>query len=226
MGREEEEEEAFIYSFVARGTVILAEYTEFTGNFPAIAARCLERLPSSDSKFTYKCDGHIFNFLAGDGYVYGVVARESVGKQISIALLERVRADFSKRYGGGRADTATAASLNKDFGPLLKEHMRYMIDHADEMDKLLKVKARVSEVKSIMLENIDKTVERGENLTILNDKAEDLRNSAQEFKKQGTEMRRKLWYQNAKIKLVVFGMILFLILVIWLSVCRGFNCTK
>lgn len=47
---------------------------------------------------------------------YCVVAKESVGKQVSIAFLERMKADFKKRYGGGKADTATAKSLNKDFG--------------------------------------------------------------------------------------------------------------
>lgn len=60
--------EPFIYSFVARGTMILAEYTEFTGNFPAIAAQCLKKLPSSNNKFTYNCDHHTFNFLVEDGY--------------------------------------------------------------------------------------------------------------------------------------------------------------
>lgn len=34
--------------------------------------------------------------------------------------------------------------------------MQYIIDHAEEIGKLLKVKAQVSEVKSIMLENLDK----------------------------------------------------------------------
>jgi len=38
----------------------------------------------------------------------------------------------------------------------MKEHMKYIIDHAEEIEKLIKVKAQVSEVKSIMLENIDK----------------------------------------------------------------------
>lgn len=38
----------------------------------------------------------------------------------------------------------------------MKEHMKYIIEHAEEIEKLLKVKAQVSEVKSIMLENIDK----------------------------------------------------------------------
>ncbi|RZB90597.1 Vesicle-associated membrane protein 724 isoform B [Glycine soja] len=151
-------QESFIYSFVARGTMLLAEYTEFTGNFPAIAAQCLQKLPSSNNKFTYNCDHHTFNFLVEDGYAYCVVAKESVSKQISIAFLERVKADFKKRYGGGKADTAIAKSLNKEFGPVMKEHMKYIINHAEEIVKLIKVKAQVSEVKSIMLENIDKVL--------------------------------------------------------------------
>ncbi|KAK1382712.1 hypothetical protein POM88_020447 [Heracleum sosnowskyi] len=80
---------------------------------------------------------------------YCVVAKDTVGKQISIAFLERVAADFKKRYGGGKAGTTVAKSLNKEFGPLMKQHMQYIIDHADEIDKLIKVKAQVSEVKSI-----------------------------------------------------------------------------
>lgn len=38
----------------------------------------------------------------------------------------------------------------------MKEHMKYIVEHAEEIEKLIKVKAQVSEVKSIMLENIDK----------------------------------------------------------------------
>lgn len=57
-----------IYSFVARGTVILAEYTEFTGNFTSIASQCLQKLPATNNKFTYNCDGHTFNFLVSDGF--------------------------------------------------------------------------------------------------------------------------------------------------------------
>lgn len=49
---------------------------------------------------------------------------------------------------------------------------------------------------------------------------------ALEFKTKGTQIRRKMWYQNMKIKLVVFGIILLLVLIIWLSICRGFNCTN
>ncbi|XVF38710.1 hypothetical protein REPUB_Repub20aG0125200 [Reevesia pubescens] len=218
-------QEPFIYSFVARGTMVLAEYTEFTRNFPVIATQCLQRLPSSsNNKLTYNCDHHTFNFLVEDGYAYCVVAKDSVGKQISIAFLERMKADFKKRYGGGKTDTAIAKSLNKEFGPIMKKHMKYIIEHAEEIEKLLKVKAQVSEVKSIMLENMDKAIDRGENLTTLADKTENLRDQAQAYRKHGTQIRRKMWYQNMKIKLVVLGILLLLILIIWLSVFHGFDC--
>ncbi|KAL5996057.1 hypothetical protein ACLOJK_026130 [Asimina triloba] len=158
---------------------------------------------------------------------YCVVAKETVGKSVSIAFLERLKSDFKKRYGGGKADTAMAKSLNKEFGPVIKEHMQYVIDHAEEIGKLQQVKAQVSEVKNIMMENIDKALDRGEKLDVLQDKTEDLRSQvAQSFKKQGTKIRRKMWYKNMKIKIVVLGVLLLLVLVIWLSVCHGFDCTK
>lgn len=61
-------QQQLIYSFVARGTMILAEYTEFKGNFTSIASQCLQKLPASSNKFTYNCDGHTFNYLVENGF--------------------------------------------------------------------------------------------------------------------------------------------------------------
>ncbi|KAF4386974.1 hypothetical protein G4B88_024546 [Cannabis sativa] len=194
-------QQSLIYTFVARGTVILAEYTEFTGNFTSIASQCLQKLPATNNKFTYNCDGHTFNYLVDEGFTYCVVAVEAIGRQIPIAFLERVKEDFTKRYGGGKAATAVANSLNREFGSKLKEHMQYCVDHPDEINKLAKVKAQVSEVKGVMMENIEKArpcssffllcyisiitcsllpallvvLDRGEKIELLVDKTENLR---------------------------------------------------
>jgi len=205
---------------------VLAEYTEFTGNFTSIAAQCLQKLPASNNKFTYNCDNHTFNYLVEDGFAYCVVADESVGRQVPMAFLERVKEDFKRRYAGGRADTAVGHSLNKDFGSKLKEHMQYCVDHPEEISKLAKVKAQVSEVKGVMMENIEKVLDRGEKIELLVDKTENLRFQAQDFQKQGTQLRRKMWFQNMKVKLIVLGILVALILIIVLSVCHGFNCGK
>ncbi|RXI00461.1 hypothetical protein DVH24_000695 [Malus domestica] len=204
-------QQSLIYSFVARGSVILAEYTEFTGNFTTIAAQCLQKLPSSNNKFTYNCDGHTFNYLVENGFTYCVVAAESAGRQIPIAYLERIKDDFNKRYGGGKAATAVANGLNREFGPKLKDHMKYCVDHPEEINKLAKVKAQV--------------LDRGEKIELLVDKTDNLRSQAQDFRTQGTKMKRKMWFQNMKMKLIVVGILILIALMIYLTICRGFKCT-
>ncbi|RYR14083.1 hypothetical protein Ahy_B04g070733 isoform C [Arachis hypogaea] len=208
-------QKSLIYAFVSRGTVVLAEYTEFSGNFNTIAFQCLQKLPSSNNKFTYNCDSHTFNFLVDNGFTYCVVADETAGRQVPIAFLERVKDDFVSKYG--------ASGWCR---PKLKEHMQYCIDHPEEISKLAKVQNQVSEVKGVMMENIEKVLDRGEKIELLVDKTENLHNQAQDFRTSGTKIRRKMWLQNMKMKLIVLAILIVLILVIVLSVCHGFKCGK
>lgn len=60
--------QTLIYSFVAKGSVVLAEHTAFSGNFSTIAVQCLQKLPSNSTRSTYSCDGHTFNFLVDRGF--------------------------------------------------------------------------------------------------------------------------------------------------------------
>ncbi|KAL3634402.1 hypothetical protein CASFOL_021456 [Castilleja foliolosa] len=168
-------QQTLIYSLVARGTVVLADYTEFKGNFNSIASQCLQKLPSSNNKFTYNCDGHTFNYLVQDGFTYCVVAVDSAGQQTPIAFLERVKEEFTSKYGGGKAESAGPNSLKKEFGPTLKAQMQYCVDHPEEINQLAKVKAQVSEVKGVMMGNIEKVLDRGEKIELLVDKSENLR---------------------------------------------------
>ncbi|KAI8524488.1 hypothetical protein RHMOL_Rhmol13G0153200 [Rhododendron molle] len=108
----------------------------------------------------------------------------------------------------------------------LKEHMQYCVEHPEEISKLAKVKAQVSEVKGVMMENIEKVLDRGGKIELLVDKTENLHHQAQDFQTSGMNMRRKIWLQNMKIKLIVLGILIALILVVILSACGGFNCGK
>jgi vesicle-associated membrane protein 72 len=60
--------QTLIYSFVAKGSVVLAEHTAFSGNFSTIAVQCLQKLPPNSTRSTYSCDGHTFNFLVDRGF--------------------------------------------------------------------------------------------------------------------------------------------------------------
>jgi vesicle-associated membrane protein 72 len=216
---------SLIYSFVARGTVVLADYTPFSGNFSTIAVQCLQKLPANNNnKFTYTCDRHTFNYLVEDEFTYLIVADEEVGRQIPFAFLDRVKDDFKRRYQGGKAVLTVAHSLDSEFGPRLKEHMDYCAEHPEEMDKIAKIKSQVAEVKGVMMENIEQVLDRGGKIEVLVEKTDTLRNQADVYQRQGKQLRRKMWLQNMKVKLIVLAIIIAIALIIWLSICRGFVC--
>ena len=232
-----------IYSFVAKGSVVLAEHTTFTGNFSTIAVQCLQKLPSSSSKYTYSCDGYTFNFLLDSGFVFLVVADESAGRTVPFVFLERVKEDFKQRYAADIKNAgphplddddeeddlfedrfSIAYNLDREFGPRLKEHMQYCMEHPEEISKLSKLKAQITEVKGVMMDNIEKVLDRGERIELLVDKTENLQFQADSFQRQGRQLRRKMWLQSLQMKLMIGGGVLILIIVLWLIACGGFKC--
>jgi len=235
-------QKGLIYSFVAKGTVVLAEHTPYSGNFSTIAVQCLQKLPSNSSKYTYSCDGHTFNFLLDSGFVFLVVADESVGRSVPFVFLERVKDDFKQRHGASiRTDDphpldededddlfedrfSIAYNLDREFGPRIKEHMQYCMNHPDEISKLSKLRTQITEVKGIMMDNIEKVLDRGEKIELLVDKTENLQFQADSFQRQGRQLRRKMWLQSLQMKLMVAGVVFVLIIILWLIACGGFKC--
>lgn len=135
------EQKMLVYSFVAQGTVILAETDVLPGNMATIAAQHLQNMPPTQSMFSYGEQGYSFNFLARDGFgmivsplpfliytfmfsfshllcflipVYSVVAAESTGREVPFGFLERIQNDFRQRYDRGKV--IAAASINREYG--------------------------------------------------------------------------------------------------------------
>ncbi|KAJ4793849.1 hypothetical protein LUZ62_045095 [Rhynchospora pubera] len=169
------DKQPLIYSFVAKRTVVLDEHTWFFGNIITIAIQCLAKLPPNSNKFTYSCDGHTFNFLVEKGFVFLVVANEGLGWSAPFVFLERVKEDFVQEYGSDIDDEghdsdlfSISYSLDCDFGPRLKEHMQYYINHPEEMSKL----TDLTKMKGIMMDNIEKILHRGEKIELIVDKTE------------------------------------------------------
>lgn len=167
-----------------------------------------------------------FNYLSSQGYTFLIVADEAFGRQIPFAFLERVRDEwFSKWADKGAA--ATAHSLDKSFGGRLRHWMEYCETHPDEVSKVAAVQKKVDEVKGIMVENIERVLERGEKIELLVDKTDNLRFQADKFHKTGRALRSKMWWQNFKIQIIVVIVLILLGVVIFVSVCfSGGNCLK
>jgi len=209
-----------IYSVVSKGTVVLAEFANAKGNFDQVVRRILEKIPTTaNSKMSYVYERHIFHYIVDDHLIYLCMADEEFGRRIPFAYLEDLKGRFKVSYGD-RGKTALAFAMNEDFSRVMKNLMEYYSNNPNS-DKLNKLKGDVDEVKNVMVQNIERVLERGERIELLVDKSETLSNSAFKFKKQSTALKRSMWWKNVKLIIVIIVVVLLVIYIIVALICGG-----
>jgi len=212
-----------IYSVVARGTCVLAEFTTISGNFMTVTRRILEKIPVSDSKMSYVYDRHIFHYVVTEGLVFLCMADEDFGRRLPFTFLDDVIKRWMNAYGN-RGLTALAYGMNEDFSRTLQKQMEYFSSNPDA-DRINEVRGEIDEVKQVMVTNIEKVLERGEKIELLVDKTENLNQQAFKFKTQSTSLKRSMWWKNVKFGLVIFAFVALVILFIVMGIC-GFDFHK
>lgn len=102
--------------------VVLAEYTESTGNFPSIARLLLKRISKSLSKQSYTYDVYCFHFLACEpGVTFMAMTDRSFGLTIPYEYLLDIR---SKTLPFVEMLTSPISLiLNGVVSPIIKERM-------------------------------------------------------------------------------------------------------
>ncbi|CAH3104538.1 unnamed protein product [Pocillopora meandrina] len=211
---------SIIYSLIARGTTVLVDYTESSGNFQQITGSILQKIPlHDDTKCTYVSGSYHFHVIVDDGLVYLCMADEDFGKRQPYAFLEEIKRRFVNSSLKQRAISAHAYEFRRDFGQVLASQMSLYSDPGyDESDQITKVQKEVNEVKDVMTQNIEKVLERGEKIDVLVGKTEELDHSSQVFHRQAKRLRREMWWKNKKICLILVFVIAIIIAVIVLAI--------
>ncbi|OMJ29346.1 Synaptobrevin-like protein [Smittium culicis] len=65
-----------------------------------------------------------------------------------------------------------------------------------------------------MQENINKVMEREERLDTLQNKTEELNEGARQFRRGATQVRKKMWWRDMKLKLIIAAIVIILLVVI------------
>ncbi|XP_039033421.1 vesicle-associated membrane protein 711-like [Hibiscus syriacus] len=90
---------AILYALVARGSVVLAEFTAASTNASTVARQILDNIPGdSDINVSYSQDRYIFHVKRTDGLTVLCMADESAGRRIPFSFLEDVHQRFVKTY--------------------------------------------------------------------------------------------------------------------------------
>ncbi|XP_074560098.1 vesicle-associated membrane protein 714-like isoform X2 [Curcuma longa] len=211
---------AILYAVVARKTLVLAEFSAVTGNVGAIARRILENLaPESDSRLCFSQDRYIFHVLRADGITFLCMANETFGRRVPFMYLEDIHMRFMKNYGKV-AHSALAYSMNDEFSRVLHQQMEFFSSNPSS-DALNRVRGEVNEIHTIMVDNVEKILDRGDRLALLVDKTATMQDSAFHFKKQSRRLRQALWMKNAKLLAVLTFSIILLLYIIVAACCGG-----
>lgn len=90
---------------------------------------------------------------------------------------------------------------------------------AGQADALRTAQREIEGVREIMTENIERVLERGEHMSVLVDKTGRLGDNARDFRVRSRTLKRRMWWKNVKLMVLLCLVVIFLI---YLFV--GFGC--
>ncbi|KAG0226567.1 Vesicle-associated membrane protein [Mortierella sp. GBA43] len=231
---------SIIYALIARGTVILTEYTSSSGNFTTVTEAILEKIPPNNSKLTYVYDRYLFHYICEDGLTYMCMTDDSFGRRIPFAFLQDIKQKFLDQYGQERALSSLVPYSMNEFSRTIAKQMQQQQQQQQQpqqqqqqqrqdeeeyystnpnVDKIRQVQGEIEQVKDVMVHNIERVLERGERIELLVDKTDNLNQQAYAFKKRSVNLKRAMWYKNMKLTLALAGVILFLVYLIYCAAC-------
>ncbi|XP_028393918.1 vesicle-associated membrane protein 3-like [Dendronephthya gigantea] len=90
-------------------------------------------------------------------------------------------------------------------------------------DRLKQTQRQVDEVVDIMKVNVDKVLERDAKLSELDDRADQLQAGAAQFDTNAHRLKRKMWWQNCKmwIILIVVIIVIIAVIAIWVAATQS-----
>eukprot|EP00758_Cryptobia_borreli_P007885 Tbor_TRINITY_DN5337_c3_g2::TRINITY_DN5337_c3_g2_i1::g.4219::m.4219/K08515/VAMP7; vesicle-associated membrane protein 7 len=151
----------------------------------------------------------------GDGKVVGCVTTPDVRMRTVFAFLEAVETVI-------RPPTADLGNAKK----ILQQKMEHF--NNPQNDKITAINEEINQVTDIMMDNMDKVIERGDKVDQLHTKSISLSEQAEQFKQKSTTLKRRMCVKNAKMAIMIVAGVFVLALIISMFACgvTFSRCTK
>ncbi|PWY89806.1 synaptobrevin-domain-containing protein [Aspergillus heteromorphus CBS 117.55] len=220
-----------LYCCIAHRTTILAEHSAPGTSSTAASSLASVILPKishdQPQKLTYTHDRLFVHYIADSPtssspsdqneptshapLSYVIVATASQGRRIPFAFLLETKRKFLSTYNPNSTDFSAlpaygCAAFNTDLRALLQTY-----NTAPPADSLASARREIDSVRDIMTENIERVLERGERIDLLVDKTDRLGGSAHDFRVRSRGLRRRMWWKNVKLMVLLVFVVAFLV---------------
>jgi len=178
----------------------------------------LQKVSRVDHRRTLTHKNNIdIHYKISKGVCFMCVSDSRFKKRICFGLLDDMEQNWHKgAIKGSKGDR------------VLKERLAFFNDTRN--DKLTLLNERVDELKDVLVDDIDKVMERGDRLENLVSSTDELAQSGRIFQRGATSVKRatmwKLIILVIMIIVIAIVVIAVIILIIVAAVCSGFNCKK
>ncbi|EPY27208.1 vesicle-associated membrane protein 7 [Strigomonas culicis] len=204
------------YSCINDGTTLLAEYPS---NEQPKLADTMQKVIATVSTKEYrrktiedKESGVNYNYISnGEGRIVACVTTTDMRMRTVFAFLEAVEPLV-------RGNTGPPGSELRNGKKLLQQKMEFY--NNPQNDKITALNDDINQVVDVMMDNMDKVLQREGQLDTLMDKSDNLAQQAQRFSERSTELKRNLCMKNLKLWLMIIGILIVVILIIVLIACK------
>lgn len=86
--------------------------------------------------------------------------------------------------------------------------------------RLQQAQAQVGEVVDIMRVNVEKVLERDQKISELDRRADDLQEGASQFQQHAVKLKRKYWWENIKMWIIIGVILLAVVIIIVVTTTR------
>ncbi|KAK7330060.1 hypothetical protein VNO77_24245 [Canavalia gladiata] len=213
-----------LYGMVARGQVVLSEFSATQSNANVIAKQILSKINegsnyNNDSNVSFSHDRYVFHVKRTDGLTVLCMADDAFGRMVPFAFLEDIHKKFVKTYGRAIL-SAPAYSMNDEFSRILSQQMDYFSNDPNA-DRLNRLKGEMTQVRTVMIDNIEKVLERGGRLELLVEKTSAMNSNSIRFKRNSRRYKNNLWWSNIRLRVVLIIIFMVVAYIILAFICHG-----
>ncbi|XP_032772298.1 vesicle-associated membrane protein 712-like [Rattus rattus] len=202
------------YSCVANGRAVLAELALTGGSYQEAAAKVLRQaLLKAEPTTIIQIGSYVYHTLFIDGITYLCATDNGLDTMAPSAFLRQVSDIFTRIPLMSQEHFFPSNALATDFQQILAQHMMEYNKNRSRV-VLSTVKSQVSDVKSIMLRNIDTILEKEtETVRILTEEAGDPQATAEELE-DAKKMPKRTWWKCLKIVVTTLAIPLSIIIIL------------
>lgn len=211
---------AFTYGLVSYGEKPLAEYdVGASGNYKKVARDLLRRLTFDGQRSAYEQGNYVFSVFSESTKLSVIVLSDTkTNATTRFFVVDQIRNKFIGKY---LSSYSSAGELSKsaEFGPEIARIFRECT--SPSAAKIQQINATLADTRDIMTENLSKALERSEKLEVMEQKAENIKESANQFQREAHVIRKAMWWQRYKWWILLgIGIAVILIIIIVVIVVK------